>query len=86
MFFISPVHQTINVYNIKTQNVMKNNMRYEMSLAIKKLETVRLKFSLPTLLRHGNRGIAPLILDLSTRRRRVINFMPRLLYPGKDSP
>jgi len=26
-------------------------------------------------------GIAPLILDLGTRRRRVGSFTPRLLYP-----
>jgi len=42
-------------------------MRYEMSLALKKLEIVKVKFSLSTTLRHRSRGIAPLILDLSSR-------------------
>jgi hypothetical protein len=36
-------------------------MKYEMSLALKKQETVKVKFSLPTPLRHGSRGIAPLM-------------------------
>ena len=30
---------------------------------------------------HWNRGIAPLILNLGTRWRRVVNFTPRPLYP-----
>jgi hypothetical protein len=29
----------------------------------------------------GSRGIAPLSLNLGTRRKWVVNFMPRLLYP-----
>jgi hypothetical protein len=33
----------------------------------------------------GSRGIAPLILNLSTRWRWVVNFTPQLLYPQKIS-
>jgi len=29
----------------------------------------------------GSRGIAPLILNLGTRRRQVVNFTSQLLYP-----
>jgi hypothetical protein len=31
-----------------------------------------------------SRGIAPLILNLGTRWRCVVNFTPRSLYPGKE--
>jgi len=80
MFFLnSQVHQKINVHSVKTQNVVKNITRYEMSLALKNLEIIKVKFSLSTPLRCSSRGIAALILDLSSRLRRVINFMPRLL-------
>jgi hypothetical protein len=33
-----------------------------------------------------SRDIAPLILDLGTRRRWVVSFTPRLLYPQGNSP
>jgi hypothetical protein len=34
----------------------------------------------------GSEGVAPCILDLDTRWRRVVSFMPRPLYPqGKSS-
>lgn len=33
----------------------------------------------------GVRGIAPLILDLCARCRRMVNYMPRPLYPVKES-
>jgi hypothetical protein len=31
-------------------------------------------------------GIAPRILDLGTRKRRVVSFTPRPLYPRKKAP
>jgi len=34
----------------------------------------------------GSRGIAPRILNLSTRWRRVVSFTPRLLCPRRKSP
>jgi hypothetical protein len=34
----------------------------------------------------GSGGIAPHILDLSTRWRLVVSFMPQLLYPQGKSP
>jgi hypothetical protein len=34
----------------------------------------------------GTRGIAPLILNLGTRWRWVVNFTPRPLYPRKINP
>jgi hypothetical protein len=34
----------------------------------------------------GSGGIAPRILDLGTRLRRVVNFTPRSLYPRRKSP
>ena len=51
---------------------MKNIIRYEMSLALKKLEIV--KFSLSASLRHGSIGIVPLIHDLSTRWRQLTSW------------
>jgi hypothetical protein len=70
MFFLnSQVHQKINVHSVKTQNVVKNITRYEMSLALKNLEIIKVKFSLSTPLRYSSRGIAALILDLSSRLR-----------------
>ena len=34
----------------------------------------------------GSRGIAPRILNLSARRRGVVNITPRPLYPQKSTP
>ena len=34
----------------------------------------------------GSRGLAPLILNLGTRWRRMVNFTPRLLYPRERTP
>jgi hypothetical protein len=45
------------------------------------------KLSLPTSERHtGERGIAPLILNLATTWRQVVNFLPPLLYPLGKNP
>jgi hypothetical protein len=34
----------------------------------------------------GSRGSAPQILNLGTKRRKVVNFTPRPLYPSGKNP
>jgi hypothetical protein len=54
-----------------------------MSVALVKVKVkVKVKLSLPTPLRQGEQRSTPLILNLASRWRLVLNIMPRPIYPS----
>jgi hypothetical protein len=77
-------HCRINVlisFGTSSQFIYKlldNKVKVKLSLRLTKHHAMRAHW--------GSWGIAPRILDLGTRRRWVVGFTPRPLYPKEKSP
>jgi hypothetical protein len=79
-----PTQNSTLIYTLnENYHKIKNKLQNVMT---KKKKEVTLSSVHTMIAYRGSRGTAPLMHNLGTRCRRVVNYTPQLLYPPKKSP